>query len=252
MKIKFSPAIQEGVIYSKLPFEETLAQIADEDKYVDVTINSFEDASPLYRVNVNIGASRLRAIKKSPECACCGIRANECSVDLDVKATKKTNTMQYHINFYALTGNSNRRDQQHMILFTKDHVVPRSKGGEDSEENTQVLCFNCNTFKLNSEITLDQMKGSLFSAYRAYQSSKSLKLAKSKLTEHYYRLERGIRSIAAINNALLNLTDERVKSLEEKRNNLMVQVEKLKKYIFDVEAQAQKTGIVPEIVTDWK
>jgi len=38
-----------------------------------------------------------------------------------------------------------------------DHVKPKSKGGEDSTENGQILCYNCNSLKADRIITLDKL-----------------------------------------------------------------------------------------------
>lgn len=35
------------------------------------------------------------------------------------------------------------------ILFTKDHIIPKSKGGKDILSNYQTMCVNCNKEKGN-------------------------------------------------------------------------------------------------------
>ena len=42
-----------------------------------------------------------------------------------------------HLNLY---GEENGK----IVLFTKDHILPRSKGGRDAMENYQVMCSPCN------------------------------------------------------------------------------------------------------------
>lgn len=34
-----------------------------------------------------------------------------------------------------------------VIYFTVNHIVPKSKGGPDTDENLQLLCGNCNSVK---------------------------------------------------------------------------------------------------------
>ena len=36
--------------------------------------------------------------------------------------------------------------------ITKDHIIPKSKGGRDNLENLQVMCFDCNFKKSNALI----------------------------------------------------------------------------------------------------
>jgi hypothetical protein len=48
---------------------------------------------------------------------------------------------QYHFNLYGLD------DQGNEVLFTKDHILPRSRGGKDELKNYQPMCTNCNNKK---------------------------------------------------------------------------------------------------------
>ncbi len=47
--------------------------------------------------------------------------------------------ISYHMNLYALDENENE------VLMTKDHIIPKSKGGKDLLENYQTMCtiHNC-------------------------------------------------------------------------------------------------------------
>lgn len=236
---KYAPAGQAELVMFELPFDEGLSRILNQDQYVDVVTEEG-------KLRVNFGASRLRAIKKSPKCACCGIRPTHCSIDIDAESSKKSTELVYHVNFYALSGVQGK-DQQHMILFTKDHIIPKSKGGEDTEENEQVLCFNCNTLKLSASLSLEEMQHALFPAYRAYQSSKSLRLAKSSLQPLYRTLVGNDIAINKITQALNIVKDEQKSELEAKRKRREVQKKALAQYILDFEIEAQKTGIVPSL-----
>ena len=49
----------------------------------------------------------------------------------------------YHLNLYAVDDNGDE------ILMTKDHIIPRSKGGIDDISNYQTMCRLCNEAKGN-------------------------------------------------------------------------------------------------------
>lgn len=179
MDFVFSPTTQADLVIAELPFEDTISKIADEDTPLDIRI-----AGKSYRVN--IGASRLRIFKKNPVCCCCGIRATEATLDLDAQQTKDAGENRYHVNLYARTGDR-LTGKTHLVLFTKDHIIARSRGGADDNDNAQTLCFNCNTLKDNTQLDLEHMRLALFPAYRAYQSSKALTLAKERLHNAFFQ-----------------------------------------------------------------
>lgn len=49
-----------------------------------------------------------------------------------------------HLNLYAEGPNGE------LIMMTKDHIIPKAKGGENSMENYQPMCVKCNTRKGDS------------------------------------------------------------------------------------------------------
>jgi hypothetical protein len=49
----------------------------------------------------------------------------------------------YHFNLYALDEDGNE------VLMTKDHVLPKSKGGKSHISNYQTMCYKCNHEKGN-------------------------------------------------------------------------------------------------------
>ena len=72
---------------------------------------------------------------KGLKCASCGIEGKYFGKENDFNAAR------YHLNLYALDESGNE------VLMTKDHIVPRSKGGASELYNYQTMCVKCNIAK---------------------------------------------------------------------------------------------------------
>ena len=70
--------------------------------------------------------------QKGLRCACCG----RIGTYFKLKADSK-NIERAHFNLFSEDG----------TLMTKDHIIPRSKGGPDCIENFQTMCEECNKKK---------------------------------------------------------------------------------------------------------
>jgi hypothetical protein len=81
--------------------------------------------------------------KKGTKCVSCGLKATffakECS------RGKNNKYKSYHFNLYGI----NKNDEE--ILFTKDHIKPKSKGGIDHLDNYNTMCETCNSNKGDRE-----------------------------------------------------------------------------------------------------
>lgn len=77
--------------------------------------------------------------RKGIKCAACGLEATYFCLEKH-SATK---TKHYHFNLYGITASGSE------VLFTKDHILPRSRGGADHIDNLQTMCSPCNTKKGN-------------------------------------------------------------------------------------------------------
>ena len=77
-------------------------------------------------------------IEKGYKCVCCGRVGTHYVLEQDVAQ----NSHRAHFNLYS----------DDNILMTKDHILPRSKGGKDDIENLQTMCQICNTAKGNKII----------------------------------------------------------------------------------------------------
>lgn len=94
---------------------------------------------------VNLDGDRIKGnshryqtfFTKGLRCACCGIEGKYFAKE------KGKNAKSYHLNLYAVDKDGNE------VLMTKDHIVPKSKGGQDHIDNYQTMCKICNLAKGN-------------------------------------------------------------------------------------------------------
>lgn len=77
--------------------------------------------------------------QKGTKCVCCGREGTHFRLDVG-EGADPVNTNRRHFNLYAEDG----------TLITKDHIVPKSFGGEDNVDNLQVMCKTCNELKSNT------------------------------------------------------------------------------------------------------
>lgn len=86
---------------------------------------------------VSLSSDRLAVFAKSLICTQCGITGSIFKLDLQGNSAP-------HLNLYAIKSDGTE------MLMTKDHIVPKSKGGHDSLDNYQTMCADCNVAKGNS------------------------------------------------------------------------------------------------------
>lgn len=104
---------------------------------------------------ISITSLRYHAFNRSLSCVCCGITGVYFAKERSAKRIKKpqpdgplfkATSENWHLNLYALDQNGRE------ILMTKDHIVPKSHGGEDKLHNLQTMCKPCNGAKQNNRV----------------------------------------------------------------------------------------------------
>ena len=89
---------------------------------------------------IKSNSQRLQTFKlKGCTCVRCGL------VGTYFVKEKHANDGSYHLNLYGVDKDGKE------ILFTKDHIIPKSKGGIDDISNYQTVCVKCNMSKGNNE-----------------------------------------------------------------------------------------------------
>lgn len=74
--------------------------------------------------------------QKGTTCVCCGKQGTHFKLDVE-RGVDPESTNRRHFNLYAEDG----------TLMTKDHILPKSLGGEDCVDNLQTMCKDCNELK---------------------------------------------------------------------------------------------------------
>jgi hypothetical protein len=108
-----------------------------------------------YKVNMS---ERYKLFKRNSSCVCCGVRG----IYMVLQKPKNSILNAAHFNLYGIkNGNP--------ILMTKDHIIPKSKGGKDSQYNLRTMCFECNQIRGNEYLSMDRLlekvERSRFSTY---------------------------------------------------------------------------------------
>jgi len=89
-------------------------------------------------IKVSMGSHRYQLFAlKGIKCTRCGIEGEYFALERDFK----TSPDKFHFNLYGNDSNGQE------IMITKDHVIPRSKGGKNKLNNYQPMCFRCNQKK---------------------------------------------------------------------------------------------------------
>ena len=91
-------------------------------------------------VQVKITSQRYKLFQENKFCVKCGIEGTFLAIEKHSPEIEK-----YHINMYGINENGDE------ILMTKDHIIPKSKGGENILSNYQTMCSKCNSDKGNGD-----------------------------------------------------------------------------------------------------
>jgi hypothetical protein len=87
---------------------------------------------------IKMGSLRYQTfIKSGIKCVTCGLEASFFAKERTVGQKK------YHFNLYGVDSEGDE------LLFTKDHIYPKSLGGQDILSNFQTMCIVCNSEKSN-------------------------------------------------------------------------------------------------------
>lgn len=93
---------------------------------------------------------RYRVFEKSSKCVTCGVEGTFFALERGAMRRKGLEDVWvpnhrdvWHFNLYGFRPNGT------IVMLTKDHIIPTSRGGSDEVENLQPMCQPCNERKGN-------------------------------------------------------------------------------------------------------
>lgn len=87
---------------------------------------------------VNMTSDRYKTFKlNGTKCVKCGLEGKYFGKEYH----NKTKKIKCHFNLYAIDSNGEE------VLMTKDHIIPKARGGMDHLDNYQTMCHVCNEEK---------------------------------------------------------------------------------------------------------
>jgi 5-methylcytosine-specific restriction endonuclease McrA len=109
---------------------------------------------------LNLSKDRYRLFAKSRTCVWCGLTGTVMRLEYNDSSFRRPS-----FNLYGFRGNT-------PILMTRDHIIPRSRGGKDRLSNYQTMCEPCNNLK--GDMMPDECRlPARHTAYRAWERPQS-------------------------------------------------------------------------------
>lgn len=126
---------QSGVVYRNgiYPIDETFSILGNAIYSRRKTFINFHGTE----IKAN---SQRYVVFKEKGCTCvkCGLTASYFALE------RHENQDRFHLNLYGVN------EQGQEILFTKDHIQPKSKDGASKFDNYQTMCIICNNEKADN------------------------------------------------------------------------------------------------------
>lgn len=123
-------------VHVEYPAEEFL-------KLVNTGKQIFQVGDKTFQAHTN--SKRLQIIADNPYCVICDMQATVARLEQDYAS--EAIGRPPHFNIYGID------EQGNYILFTRDHIIPRSDGGTDDIINQQTMCQKCNAKKGASRLS---------------------------------------------------------------------------------------------------
>lgn len=119
-----------------------------------------------------------------------GLKCVSCSLEASFFRKEKSNEAAI-LNLYGLGKNGR------FVLFTKDHIIPESRGGTKALSNLQPMCEDCNSLK-GDFITFRDKVGQTIKALKSFRDGMKTRFKNTyKLLKAIWRQQdKGVKWIA--------------------------------------------------------
>jgi hypothetical protein len=215
-------------------------------KFVGKTIFSIDDifarieaGQKRLRINnkivVNLNLKYLKRLymlykisgKNEIRCPFCGTKASHFRLVQDIA---QTNAVNYYFHLYGFVKTKNKTVY---MPFNIDHILPKSKGGQDIVSNFQVTCHTCNTNKgdviqTNIETIIENNKQQQFEFLKTNTAEKLIQTF-LKHSSKQLKSQDTIQKISIVKSALNSLIESDKNFHEIFLNSIIKELEKNKK-----------------------
>lgn len=97
---------------------------------------------------VKTSSVRLECFKRNQVCVTCGLSGNWWRLERSRKEDSRNQTPHFNLYHRRFQHNECLKHPLNSIeLMTRDHIIPRSKGGGEGIGNMQTMCYPCNQDK---------------------------------------------------------------------------------------------------------
>lgn len=135
LSLRMHPILRASVVSIDTVFNalnehiEQNKNVRDENKFVRINGHEIKANSQRYKLFMQKGITCVKCQRKATHFA----------------LERHPHDRRFHLNLYA--GTPGGDDE---VLFTKDHIIPKSLGGKDYVSNYQTMCKPCNEAKGNT------------------------------------------------------------------------------------------------------
>ena len=126
---------------------EHLGEFSTEDVFPFISTEKikrdYQVGDKIYSVKMD--SQRYHVFKANQACVVCGLIGTKMILDIHPRDRSP------HFNLYG-------EEAGQLVLMTKDHILAKSKGGNNLISNLQTMCSVCNGLKGNCGLTNAQVK----------------------------------------------------------------------------------------------